>query len=103
MSLRDLTRFGIDFPISGGIGNSRDNPIVTHREGPNDYTSIEYGILKCIGTGRGIEWELLQQALLSYNGRRLEQIKIQTKETTASEIITQVENYYFDITECMGS
>ncbi len=104
MELKQLLKddFKIDFPISGGMGNSRDNPIIIHRQVPNDYTSVEYGILRCLGKGRGIEWKVIQQSLLSHNGRKLDQLKIETKETTENEVITQIENYYFDITECYG-
>ena len=66
INLRNLLKkdFGIDFPISGGTGNSRDNPIVVHKVEPNDYTSVEYGILRCLGEGRRVEWKVLQQAVL---------------------------------------
>ncbi|MFC1591343.1 hypothetical protein ACFL43_02345 [Thermodesulfobacteriota bacterium] len=92
--------FDIDFPISGGSGNSRDNPIVIHKVEPNDYTSVEYGVLRCLGIGRGIEWNTINQSVLHEDGRTLDQIKIETKETTEKEVITKIENYYFDITEC---
>lgn len=103
MNLKALLKqdFDIDFPISGGTGDSRDNPIVIHRVEPNDYVSVEYGILRCLGMGRRIEWELVQQEVIHYGGKTLDQMKIRTKETTLSEIITQVENYYFDITKCV--
>ncbi len=101
-SLRELLKedFDIDFPISGGWGNSRDNAIIIHKVQPNDYTSVEYGILQCLGTGRRINWKVIKQALMEHNGRSLDQIKIETKESTDKGIITQIENYYFDITEC---
>ena len=104
INLRELLRtdFGADFPISGGTGHSKDAPIVIHYQQPNDYVSVEYGVLQCLGIGRRIEWKLLQQSLIEYNGRKLEQMKIETEETTETEIITQVENYYFDITDCFG-
>lgn len=104
INLRELLRtdFGTDFPISGGTGDSRDAPIIIHYQQPNDYVGVEYGVLRCLGLGRRIEWELLQQSLIEYNGRKLEQMKIETKETTETDIITQVENYYFDITDCFG-
>lgn len=104
INLRELLKadFGIDFPISGGAGNSIDSPIIIHRQNPNDYVGVEYGILRCLGIGRRIEWEFIQQSLLDVDGRIIEQMKIETKETTETEIITQVENYYFDITECFG-
>ena len=103
-SLRELLKgdFGIDFPISGESGNSRDMPIVIHHQVPNDYVGVEYGILRCLGIGRKIEWTLIQQSLVEHNGRTLDQLKIETRQTTATEIITQVENYYFDVSECIG-
>jgi hypothetical protein len=103
MDLRKLLRddFKIDFPISGGTGNSTDNPIVIHRQEPNDYTSVEYGVLRCLGIGRGIEWRLIQQSVMHHNNKTMDQLKIETKEITETEIITEVENYYFDITECV--
>lgn len=105
MTPRELLKrdFGIDFPISGGFGNSRESPIIIHRQDPNDYTSVEYGILRCLGIGRGIKWKLLQQSLLEHEGRMLDQMKIETVELTPTEQITQVENYYFDITECFDA
>lgn len=104
VSLRDLFKadFGIDFPISGGSGNSRDTPIVIHHQVPNDYVGVENGVLRCLGIGRRIEWTLLQQSLIEHNGQKLDQLKIETKQTTPTGIITQVENYYFDVTECFG-
>jgi hypothetical protein len=104
INLRELLKadFGIDFPISGGTGNSRESPIIIHYQKPNDYVGVEYGILRCLGIGRRIEWKLIQQTLQNLDGRTIEQMKIETKQTIATEIITQIENYYFDITECFG-
>ncbi len=104
MELKQLLQadFDIDFPISGGMGNSRTDPIIIHRQVPNDYTSVEYGILRCLGIGRRIEWKMIQQSVFDHNERTLDQLKIETKETTDAEVIIQIENYYFDITECYG-
>jgi hypothetical protein len=102
MNLRELLKadFDIDFPISGGTGNSIDNPIIIHKVEPNDFVSLEYGILRCLGEGRGIEWKFHKQELLSHNDNRFDKISIEIKELTETEVITTVENYYFDITEC---
>jgi hypothetical protein len=80
--------------------NSIDNPIIIQRAEPNDYTSVEYGILKCLGVGRGIEWKFLKQELIYQDEKRFDKIKIEAKEKTDTEVITTIENYYFDITEC---
>ena len=54
-----------------------------------------------IGIGRGIELEMIEQQFFTHNSRKIDKIKIETKQMTTSEIITQIENYYFDITECL--
>ena len=94
--------FGIEYPISGGTGNSKDNPIVIHYEFPNDYTSVEYGVIRCIAIGRRIQFKVIQQLLIHHNGRKLDQLKIEAKWVENGQLITQIENYYFDITECLG-
>jgi hypothetical protein len=103
-TLKEITKrfFDLDLPISGGFGNSIEIPIIIHKTIPNDYVSIEYTLLRTIGIGRGIEWKMIQQSLLTHNDRMIDQLKIETKEITETEIITQIENYYFDITECFG-
>ena len=105
VNLKELLKkdFGIDYPISGGTGNSKDNPIVVHYEFPNGYTSVEYAVIRCIATGRRIQWKFLQQSLMHHDGRELDQLKIETKWREDNQLITQVENYYFDITECFAN
>ena len=105
MTLKDLLEkdFGVKLPISGGFGNSIDNAIIIHREEINDYVGTEHFILKCLGKGRRIEWKILGQELHNHNNKEIDKIKIETKEVTESKIITQIENYYFDITECFGN
>jgi hypothetical protein len=113
MNLRELLKkdFKIDLPISGGNGNSIDNPVVVHYQHPNDYVGVEYAVFNGLYTGRrfgllgkgsSFEWKFIKQTLIHHNGRKIDQMKFETKETSATEIITQVENYYFDITECFG-
>lgn len=104
MTLKELLAkdFNVNLPISGGFGNSIDNAIIIHRDIINDYVGTEYTILKFLGIGRGITWKILRQELLSHNGRKIDKIKIETKQVTENEIITQIENYYFDITECFA-
>ncbi|MEN9549181.1 MAG: hypothetical protein RIR12_1772 [Bacteroidota bacterium] len=102
MTLRELLKrdFDTDLDISGGYGNSINNCIRIHKTRINDYVGTEYYILKCLGIGRRIEWKTLGQSLLSDNNRTIDKVKIETKQITETEIITQIENYYFDITEC---
>lgn len=104
MTLKELLKldFGVDLPISGGFGNSIDNPIIIHRTGINDYVGTEHFILNCLGKGRKIKWKVIIQELINHNNKKVDKIKIETIETTEFEIITQIENYYFDISDCFG-
>lgn len=43
MTLKELLKedFELELPISGGFGNSIDNPIIIHRTEINDYVGTE--------------------------------------------------------------
>ncbi len=104
MNLRQmlLEDFGFDFPISGGTGNSRDNPIIIHRAIPNNYVGVEHGVLQCIARGRGVNIQFKQQALISHNGRSIDQIKVELSKNLGVQSEYTIENYYFDVTDCLG-
>ena len=104
MTLKDLLArdFGVELPILGGFGNSIENAVIIQRAGINDYAGLEHLILGCIGKGRQIKWKILGQELINHNNKKIDKIKIETEHLTEIEIITQIENYYFDITECFG-
>ena len=99
MNLKDTLyyAFGEMFPISGGLGNSIDTPIILDKDGPSNYVGTEYTLLKYIGELRGVTWKKISQALMEHNGRYIDQIQIETVELTDLQVITQIENYYFDI------
>ncbi len=103
MTIRERIRqdFGVDLPIKDGKGNSIDDPLVIEKVGINDYVGAEYEFLKYIGIGRGVKWKTISQALLFHKDKKIDRIKIEVIETTQTEIITTIENYYFDITECI--
>jgi hypothetical protein len=92
---------GSDLPISGGNGK-RNAPIAIHYRQPNEYVAVEYKVVGCIAAARRVEWKLLRTALHEDNGRRIEEFKIETTQTSGTQVVTQAENYYFDITECFG-
>ena len=101
MELKDLLNkdFGVELPISGGFGNSMENSIFIHKADKNDQVEIEHLVLKYLGKGRGIEWEIIEIKTVSFENKKIDKVKIKTKQLTDSEIITQIENFYFDITE----
>ena len=92
---------GVLLPISGGIGNSIENAIVIEKTDVPFHTAVwvSYTYLDCIFNGRNVTYERIGQALLGRNGKKIDKISCITKELTETQIITQTENYYFDITQ----
>lgn len=89
------TVFGKQFPISGGYGNTINNPIVVHLDDPNNYAHITYSIIKHIAQLRNVSWKIIDQELIEHHGKHIDKIQIETEEKTEDQVITQTENYYF--------
>ena len=105
MTLREMINqtFGVDLPIRGGNGNSIENAIIIEFQVPmNDYISTEYEVLNYIGIGLGIKWNLIQQELIFEYDKTYDKLIIEIRPLDGSGIASQIENYYFDITECFG-
>lgn len=98
MELHDMLKrdFGYDLPISGGFGKS-GNPIVLTTHDPHDAALAMSMTLRGIGRGRNVFWKSLSRENLSGSESQIVQYKIETKEVTQSEVITQTENYFFDV------
>lgn len=97
INLRELLKqdFDLGLPITGGSGNSKDNPIII--EPTRNPVDVEYAVLTCLGIGRNVEWKVLGQELFTYNGKRMDKIKIEVVLLTETQIITTIENYYFQL------
>lgn len=91
--------FDLELNIASGSGKSRDDPIIVL-----DFNSLEASrtvmkLLMGLGMGRGILWRVLARNLFKHNKFSIEQIEIETKDITDTEIITTRENYYFDVSK----
>jgi hypothetical protein len=95
------TQFGVDLPISGGIGNSIDNAVVIEHTPLNDYVSVEHQVLKYIALGRGLlDWKIISQQLLFENGKSLDKLQVKVIFKKDGQLFESTENHYFDITDC---
>ena len=90
----------INLLIKSGTGNSIDDPIIIEKSKKYDCVKFESALLDFISDKRGIEWKLLEQKLISQEKKHIDILKIETKQFTEHEIITKIEDYYFDITDC---
>jgi len=106
MTLREIVKqtFNVDLPIKGGIGNSIENSVIIERTTPlNDYVSVEYEVLKYIGLGREITWEVVKQELIINNNRKIDKLLVKVQGQKENNLGEQLVNYYFDITECFDN
>ena len=89
--------FGFDLKIAGGLGGAAEDAIVIISSDPFEAAATQMLVLRGIGRSRGVLWRTLARVALESGGKWFEQVKIETKEVRSTEIVTQRENYYFDV------
>ncbi|MEO7044254.1 MAG: hypothetical protein ABI091_03030 [Ferruginibacter sp.] len=101
-NLKDLIKIdrGINLPILGGSGKSIDDAIIIEKSEEYNCVNVEYILLDFFCEVIGNEWKLLEQHLSHHNDRRIDILKIETTQIVVEEIIIEIENYYFDVTDC---
>ncbi|MFZ0569074.1 MAG: hypothetical protein WCD20_00305 [Rhodomicrobium sp.] len=92
-----LRDWGTGLPISGGSGQSRENPIIVTATDADTVALSQLLTLRGLGRGRGIFWRSISRALLGEQWPGVEQFKIKAVELTDTQVITQTENYYFNV------
>jgi hypothetical protein len=99
MALHDMLfrDWGTDLPIRGGYGQSRQDPIIITATDPETVALTQMLTIQGLGRGRRVFWRSLDRVLLGNEWPQIEQFKIETVELTKTEIITQTESYYFDV------
>lgn len=119
-NLRELFNkvFDVDLPISGGFGQSIDDPIVIHTDNSTVGVKIEYQIIGFLQELAGKTWRRSQQTLIRTGEKSFDKVSIlleeplvpcfmmdnvspSDKESVAMDIAPMQQDYYFDITEFM--
>ncbi len=101
-SIHDLIQkeFDIALPISSGTGLSIDDPIFMNVD--IDYVHNEYVVLEYLSFSRFMEWQRKGQKLINYNDRFIDCLTITVSDLTDNIDNIWTENYYFDVTDCIG-
>jgi hypothetical protein len=92
-----LGGMGIELPIRGGYGGSREDPIVITAPDLDGVALTRFLTLHALGRGRGIFWRTVANTLLGEEWPGIEQFKIETVRLTETQMITRTENFYFDV------
>jgi hypothetical protein len=98
-----LRDWGTELPIRGGYGGSREDPIIITTSDAESVALTRVVALRGLGRGRGIFWRTLNHALLGDKWPGIEQFKIETVKLTDTQIVTQTENYYFDVSAMVAA
>jgi hypothetical protein len=104
-SLHDLLLggLGIELPIRGGYGGSREDPIIVTAPDADGAALTRFLTLHALGRGRGIFWRTVANTLLGDQWPGIEQFKIETVRLTETQMITRTENFYFDVSAAIAA
>jgi hypothetical protein len=97
-----LGGLGIELPIRGGYGGSREDPIIVMAPDADGAARTRFQTLHALGRGRGIFWRTVANTLLGDEWPGIEQFKIETVRLTETQMITRTENFYFDVSAAMA-
>lgn len=90
MLLRD---FGKDLQISGGTGNSIDDPITLNAQSPHDASWTEMEVARCIYGRLGWHWRALERT----RSGKIEKLSCEVRYAEGNEVITEKRSFYFDV------
>lgn len=88
---------GVDMPISGGTGNSREDPIVIDDTDPAKSSYWEWRVVGFISQMRGDTVELEKATVLDIEDKKIEKFQISRVGDDGNFY-----NYYFDVTASLG-
>ena len=91
-----LESTGTEVPISGGMGQSADDPIVIEDTDPAKSAYWEHEVIKFISRMKGVGYQFEGTEMFSKNDRTLEIFKISWEGDEDSYY-----NFYFDVTAAL--
>lgn len=92
-----LRDFGKDLKISGGAGNSVDDPIIIEIESPHDASWIEMEVASCIYGRLGWHWRAVERTKLEEGDKHIEKLSCEVKYIEGDQLVTETRNFYFDL------
>ena len=91
--------FGIDLPISGGFGDSINDPIIITTTNPNIAAQTKLKVIDCINIRLERYWQATTTEIFKQDGKLIEKLKYVAKYIDGDNINSDTLNYYFDITK----
>lgn len=89
--------FNKNLPISGGFGQSVDEPIVITTPDPEDAALTQLEVARCIYGFNGRYWRLIERTAVPTDAGRIEKMSCEIKFIEDDQVITETRNFYFDL------
>lgn len=99
MTLREMLRkdFGKDLPISGGWGQSADDPIELLSHDAKEAALVQLVIARSIYGVQGWYWRQIERTSAGVVGADIEKFSSEVKYIEGDQIVTEKRNLYFDL------
>jgi hypothetical protein len=89
--------FKKNLPISGGFGQSVEEPIVITTSDPDDAALTQLEVARCIYGFNGRYWRLLERTAVPTTVGRIDKMSCEIKFIEDDQVITETRNFYFDL------
>jgi len=89
--------FKKNLPISGGFGQSFEEPIVITTSDPENAALTQLEVARCIYGFNGRYWRLLKRTAVPTDVGRIEKMSCEIKFIEDDQVITETRNFYFDL------
>lgn len=90
-----LQDFGKDLKVSGGMGNSIDDPIIIDSQSPHDASWTKLEVIRCIYARMGWHWRVQERSRVG----ALEKLSCEVKYAEGDQVITEKRNFYFELSK----
>lgn len=91
-----LEDFGLDLPISGGLGNSAEDAIVIHTEDADTASVVAMGIASAIFSSAGVHWQCLGLEPAA-DSPEVFKFVYGTLELTETDVLQSTRELYFNL------
>lgn len=92
-----LKDFGKDLPISGGLGQSANNPIRITTVDPMEAAITQFKVARCIYGTQGWYWRLLGFIAVDASPSRIQRFHYEVKYVEGDQVVTEERSLYYDI------
>ena len=99
MDLRQmlLKDFNKNLPISGGFGQSIDEPIQITTSNSDEAAFAQLEVARCIYGVNARYWRLIERKAVPTSVGRIEKMNFEIKFIEGDQVVTEVRSFYFDL------